>query len=539
MPTPKPAFGKILLSASLTFLIATLLIISCRKVEQTIAEEPSIAKQESKFFTNHPATDSLVQDILGFVKRENDKYHFVDNLIKKIGYPYWDKSLTIRKGAGANTRTTTDSANTTYIPFVLDSQNNVNSTLVINTSPSDTNFYFIADWQYRQRTYSPTVADSSAESFALFFMMMDRRVFEHTEFQITDTLLFAAHPRETSNSLRKVYLLNTSSPTGKMSLEDYEECLVFAVCETPGYCSNHGGCDYQNCVSDPDVCYIFEMCWEYDFGGGGSGSGGSEGPPGGPPSGGGGSGGGGWEPPICPETPEGGKLTIIEECDPGWEPPVPIANQSIIDSLQGYPCAQNILAMLPNLNNTTQNILQNTFGVSENFNIIFRADTTMPAYENGATSRVVKNVTTNTYDIKIRLNSNMLKNSSKEFILNVMFHESIHAYMNYQWFLYNTNQIDSTTFKTQFPIIWNYKNGSNSQHVEISNTYVSKLKQTVLDFNNTADSSMVRALSWVGLQATPAWLNLANDTIDIRQKASIAKYGTLSQMTAYNLQKCN
>jgi hypothetical protein len=163
----------------------------------------------------------------------------------------------------------------------------------------------------------------------------------------------------------------------------------------------------------------------------------------------------------------------------------------------------------------------------------------MPNHENGSTSRIIKNVSTNTYDIGIRLNSNMLKNSSKEFILNVMFHESIHAFMNYQWFLYNTNQIDSITFKAQFPKIWNYKNGSNSQHIEISEAYVSKLKQTILDFNNTADSSMARAISWYGLQATPAWINLANDTIDIRQKNSIAKFGTLPQMAVYNLNKCN
>jgi len=195
--------------------------------------------------------------------------------------------------------------------------------------------------------------------------------------------------------------------------------------------------------------------------------------------------------------------------------------------------------LLPNLNNTTKNILQNSFGVSENFNVIFRADTTMPNYENGATSRIIKNTSTNTYDIGIRLNSNMLKNSSKEFILNVMFHESIHAFMNYQWYLYNTQQIDSNTFKAQFPQIWNYKNGSNSQHIQISESYVSHLKQTVIDFNNIADTSMVRAISWVGLQATPAWINLGIDTIDIRQKASIAKYGTLSQMTTYNLKKCN
>jgi len=194
---------------------------------------------------------------------------------------------------------------------------------------------------------------------------------------------------------------------------------------------------------------------------------------------------------------------------------------------------------LPNLNAETKNILQNTFGINESFNIIFRADTNMPNYDNGVTSRIAKNVATNTFDIGIRLNGNMLRNSSKEFILNVMFHESIHAYINYQCILYNTNQIDSVTFKTKFPVIWNYKNGNNAQHIEISESYISKLKQTISNYNVSADSLMVRAIAWVGLQETPAWINLANDTIDIREKALIAKYGTLAQMISYGLKKCN
>ena len=59
--------------------------------------------------------------------------------------------------------------------------------------------------------------------------------------------------------------------------------------------------------------------------------------------------------------------------------------------------------------------------------------------------------------------------------------------------------------------------------------------QTVLDFNNITDTSMARAISWVGLQSTPAWVNLGNDTLDIRQKTSIAKYGTLAQMTSCHM----
>jgi len=483
-----------------------------------------------------------------FLQRQNDTLKYVEKTVKQIGYAIWNKAIIFSKKTSSGRGSSIgDSTDIIYIPFVRENQNYVNASMIVHASPTDTNFNYICDWEYSQRQYGLNNADSSAEHTAAFFMLLDKEVFGHTEFEITDADLFADHPMDSQSLRRTVYLNDSTSTHGRASNYTITECYGFIVCGSPNsaYCAH--GCDYLNCISEPDVCYYTELCfdWEYIEGTGGGGTGSS----GGTGGGGGGATGGGTgrgTPSECDPGPTNGNRTEIHNnCGPGWMPgPIdddpPISpNHIIIDSLQGYPCAQGILAALPNLNAETKNILQNTFGINESFNIIFRADTNMPNYDNGVTSRIAKNVATNTFDIGIRLNGNMLRNSSKEFILNVMFHESIHAYINYQWFLYNTNQIDSVTFKTEFPVIWNYKNGNNAQHIEISESYISKLKQTISNYNVSADSLMVRAIAWVGLQETPAWINLANDTIDIREKALIAKYGTLAQMISYGLKKCN
>lgn len=52
-------------------------------------------------------------------------------------------------------------------------------------------------------------------------------------------------------------------------------------------------------------------------------------------------------------------------------------NHDIIDSLRGYPCAQEILKRLPNLNSEVEGILQNVFGVYDTINLKFSIDTSL------------------------------------------------------------------------------------------------------------------------------------------------------------------
>jgi len=53
-------------------------------------------------------------------------------------------------------------------------------------------------------------------------------------------------------------------------------------------------------------------------------------------------------------------------------------NKDIIDSLQGYPCAQAILANMPSITSEVSKILYNVFGVNREVNILFTVNPNLP-----------------------------------------------------------------------------------------------------------------------------------------------------------------
>ncbi|MCL7987681.1 hypothetical protein M8998_07000 [Sphingobacterium sp. lm-10] len=132
---------------------------------------------------------------------------------------------------------------------------------------------------------------------------------------------------------------------------------------------------------------------------------------------GGGGAGGHYQPdPYAPVEPDYGE-------NPN-EPEPPEEHFEILDSLQGYPCAQNILNQLPNLKNQISEWLVNEFGGIEN-DLVFRAVTTLPDNVDGYwnTNNQIGTMQT------ITLNGNMLNTASKEYILVTMYHEALHAYI--------------------------------------------------------------------------------------------------------------
>ncbi|MEQ1677522.1 MAG: hypothetical protein ABL876_12515, partial [Chitinophagaceae bacterium] len=258
-------------------------------------------------------------------------------------------------------------------------------------------------------------------------------------------------------------------------------------------------------------------------------------------------GGGGWIPPDpdCGEASFSGggtKTNVTGNCDPGWVPggSSPSANQTIIDSLQGYPCAQGILAQLPGVNAAAKTILQNVFGVNNKVNVIFKADSTLPPTHNGFVDTVIFNATTGRYDAIVILNGKVLRKASKEFIAKTMFHESIHAYISYYWKQYKNGIIDSTTLKNMFPKIWQYKSASQiAQHTEIANFYINHIKSIISSFNPSIADSTNIAIAWGGLSETIAWKNLGSDTIQLNRLRSVSRDSSAARMQSVNLTKCN
>jgi hypothetical protein len=178
-------------------LVAATIYAACRKTDSQ-AEKPVSVNQQSRFFDSHRSADPLEKALVSFIKNQNDKKGFVDKVIKQIGYPYWNKAITVNKPVQIGLESTDTTI--TYIPFVRDSQNYVNASLLIATTGGDTLMGYVCDWQYANMTFGGTQADSSAENLASFFMFFTKQTLGISKFKITDSALFASHPVYTAKT---------------------------------------------------------------------------------------------------------------------------------------------------------------------------------------------------------------------------------------------------------------------------------------------------------------------------------------------------
>ncbi|OPB91777.1 hypothetical protein BAS06_00720 [Elizabethkingia miricola] len=136
---------------------------------------------------------------------------------------------------------------------------------------------------------------------------------------------------------------------------------------------------------------------------------------------------------------EGGSCPEFANCiayNPGGgggnDMPSPeIVDEIVITDLKAYPCAFAIAQELPNLKNELGNVLNKIFKNSDKYNITFKAKTGMPPSKDGETNAPPRKDLDRFY-ATISLNSDMLQNATKEYILVTMYHEVIHAYLSYE-----------------------------------------------------------------------------------------------------------
>lgn len=186
----------------------------------------------------------------------------------------------------------------------------------------------------------------------------------------------------------------------------------------------------------------------------------------------------------------------------------PLANQYIIDSLAGYPCAQKILATLPNLNTETKNIIQDVFNVTQDINLTYYVDqslsgTSVDGNHRGAGAFI--------FNGNIGINPDILKQASKEYILVTFIHEALHAFIRHNVDLYNAKQIDSVTFKEHFLIFWNPEPSDprriltpseKIEHEQMAQKYISFMVNAIKSFNPLVSEEFATALAWGGLEDT-------------------------------------
>ncbi|WP_160138073.1 hypothetical protein [Chryseobacterium sp. c4a] len=90
--------------------------------------------------------------------------------------------------------------------------------------------------------------------------------------------------------------------------------------------------------------------------------------------------------------------------------------------------------------------MKNIFSNSKDYNITFKAKSGLGDVDGTTFSSYSSEF--GTFKAVINLNDNVLKNATKEYILVTMYHEAVHAYLDYEKF-----RLGTETFQTQYPSV--------------------------------------------------------------------------------------
>jgi hypothetical protein len=323
-----------------------------------------------------------------------------------------------------------------YIPFVRDSQDFVNASLILKTTATDTSFTFLHDNQYNEYGFDTLKTGVwSARNVFHILTNLDRSIFGRTTYKILDNRIFGG-----DTALQPVATISgaTLTPSGKTS-----QILPVTECIAVRFCADYRAFRVASTQADDIICNsptYSQYCTTYWVDNGlPSGTGGT----GGGAVGSGGTGGGtGWTGNPCP--PGGGgvqpRISVNEPCTgggTGWVP-VPIrypmvSVNSIIDSLKN-PCL--VSAKNKITDSTIKTFVTNLF--YQNFNttdvhIKFKEDTTIQdAGGNPQWAQSGAIVSAQTWLILLNpnyYNGHYSITSSQEFAAQTILHEIIHSFI--------------------------------------------------------------------------------------------------------------
>lgn len=407
---------------------------ACKKNDLKEEKKSPLNKIESRFFNEHQSKDTLIQSIITFIKGQNGKYRNVEKIVSQIGYPYWDKATIVSKPVVA-TAIANDSDHITYIPFVRDSEDFVNASLIVRTSTNDTGYKFLCDWQYSSYGYDTTATGWNARDVFHIFAQLDNQVFGRNEYKITDENLLTQAEKNYMTSLglsfdsaRVVYQIQPSQNSGGRNsfLMPVTICNDIYTCiQQPlaAFKNNTGVTQINpgNCASG--TWLISTICTEVlvDIP---SGNTGGTGGTGGTGSGSGGSGGGG-SPSTC-----------TSNCTSGWQPVTsPTANQmlqawddSIIIDITVRPCIVNVLNKVRDVDSgIIAKIIKNLAGDMPGFDWEIREVPSLPSPYQTANALT-------SYEVYYRsaitdLNYSVMQNSTNIMVAQTLMHESVHAFL--------------------------------------------------------------------------------------------------------------
>ncbi len=260
----------------LTLLIGLSSIIftktSCKKVEQTnlLEQAPTESLLLKEFFKNSENVNSTTKRVVDKMKEAQsiDK-SFIAEVVKKFGYPVWDKSMLRYKNTSASKSAEESSDTSVVIPIVQPTDTDVQSCLeaIVNQNVS---IEFFERNKYPNYPFgNDTLRKNKAERYVVEFMKLSKSVFNHNSFRILDKRLFYDSATYNEPVNRSTYIkLQQNTQTGKTQNAPLI-CTVTVTYDVVHNCScvDPNNCD--DCVDGLSPCWTSTENINIDCGNGG------------------------------------------------------------------------------------------------------------------------------------------------------------------------------------------------------------------------------------------------------------------------------
>ena len=253
---------KKLIGASLLYIAFAL---SCRKIGP-LQPEGSPGQAIQRFFTLPASTSPEIRRVVEKLQALQGKHELVTGIAQNGGYPVWDKPIYNFPGAPVTDAESNGISKDTiiYIPLVLLNESHVNAFIYARLNGEiqlqlhrGKNFASYGFGNLKDST-------SNAERLALQIMMLDKKVFGHSEFKLLDKRLFALNADGTKTSKKCVIIkdkdLNGTENIGHWEMGYNKICFPNEE-EIESLAS-------QNCITLPYYYFVYSSDFPNETGGG-------------------------------------------------------------------------------------------------------------------------------------------------------------------------------------------------------------------------------------------------------------------------------
>lgn len=241
----------------LAVMAGSLLYVACRKNDFTSFN--SVTRPAQTFFDTHRSSSPVVQQAADYIRHLDEKHAFVQKLVAKSGWAWWDKSVvfdhvtnapSLQRNAGG------DSATIVYIPLIRPGERIVNTTLMVKMTAEDTVSQLLHDYDYVHFGFDSTAGnDWHARDVFNVFGLMNHAVFGYTRYNITDSRIYGDSGVE---GMRATINFEEVPPSTNL-WASFTICTYTQVCiiaENPTPLMNQAG----SFVQPAGVCHTYPQC---------------------------------------------------------------------------------------------------------------------------------------------------------------------------------------------------------------------------------------------------------------------------------------